>query len=66
MMGRLIMSLRNIFLFAASVIIGIACITTVSTGTFAGPAGLTRLDHSRHHHHHHHHHTVHHSGQVRH
>jgi hypothetical protein len=59
--GRLIMSLRIIFFLAASVIIGIACIATVSTETFARPAGLTRLDHS-----HHHHPTVHHSGQVRH
>lgn len=55
------MSLRIIFFLAASVIIGIACIATVSTETFARPAGLTRLDHS-----HHHHPTVHHSGQVRH
>ena len=53
------MSLRTIALIAASVIIGIACIATVSTDTFARPAGLTRLDYSRHHHH-----TVHHSGQV--
>jgi hypothetical protein len=53
------MSLRAIVLIAASVIVGIACIATVSTETFARPAGLTRLDHSRHHHH-----TVHHSGQV--
>ena len=55
------MSLRTIVSIAASVIIGIACIATVSTDTFARPAGLTRLDHSRVHHH-----TVHHSGQVRH
>jgi hypothetical protein len=55
------MSLRTIVLMAASVIVGIACIATVSTETFARPAGLTRLNHG-----HHHHHTVHHSGQVRH
>jgi hypothetical protein len=61
--GRLIMSPRISFFFAASVIIGIACIVTASTETFASPAGLTRLDHSRHYHHRY---TVHHSGQVRH
>jgi hypothetical protein len=56
------MSLRTIVLMAASVIVGIACIATVSTETFArSPSGLKRLDHGRHHHH-----TVHHSGQVRH
>jgi hypothetical protein len=53
------MSLRSIVLIAASVIIGIACIATVSTDTFARAAGVTRLDHSRHHHR-----TVHHSGQA--
>jgi len=53
------MSLRTIVLSAASIIIGIACIATVSTETFARPAGLTRLDHSRHHHR-----GIHHSGQV--
>jgi hypothetical protein len=54
------MSLRTIVLMAASVIIGIACIATVSTETFArSPSGLKRLDHS-----HHHHRGVHHSGQV--
>jgi hypothetical protein len=54
------MSLRTIVLTAASVIIGIACIAAVSTEAFARhPAGLTRLDHSRHHHR-----GVHHSGQV--
>ena len=57
------MSLRTIVLSAASIIIGIACIATVSTETFARPAGLTRLDHSRYYHHRY---TVHHSGQVRH
>jgi hypothetical protein len=54
------MSLRTIVSIAASVIIGIAFIATVSTDAFARPAGMTRL------HHHHHHHTVHHSGAVRH
>jgi len=53
------MSLRAIVLSAASVIIGIACIAVVSTETFARPAGLNRLDHSRHHHR-----GVHHSGHV--
>jgi hypothetical protein len=53
------MSLRAIVLSAASVIIGIACIAVISTETFARPAGMTRLDHSRHHHR-----GVHHSGQV--
>jgi hypothetical protein len=51
------MSFRTIVLIAASLIIGIA---TVSTETFARtPSGLKRLDHSRHHHR-----GVHHSGQV--
>lgn len=55
------MSFRTIALFAASVVIGIACITTFSTASFARtPAGMTRL-----HHHHHHHHGIHHSGQAR-
>jgi hypothetical protein len=58
---ELVMSLRTLVLIAASLIIGIACIVTVSTDTFARSAGMTRLSH-----HHHHHHTVHHSGQVRH
>lgn len=56
------MSLRITVLIAASVIIGIAGVVTVSTETSAAtaPAGTTRL------HHHHRHHGVHHSGQVRH
>ena len=58
---ELVMSLRTIVLIAASLIIGIACIATVSTDAFARSTGMTRLNH-----HHHHHHTVHHSGQVRH
>ena len=45
------MSLRTIVSIAASVIIGIACIATVSTDTFARDAGMTRLNHSRTHHH---------------
>jgi hypothetical protein len=57
----LTMSLRTIVLIATSVVIGIACIVTASTESFARtPAGTTRL-----HHHQHHHGTVHHSGQVR-
>jgi hypothetical protein len=48
---ELVMSLRTIVSIAASVIIGIACIATVSTDTFARDAGMTRLNHSRTHHH---------------
>jgi hypothetical protein len=48
---ELAMSLRTIVSIAASVIIGIACIATVSTGTFARDAGMTRLNHNRTHHH---------------
>jgi hypothetical protein len=56
------MSLRAVVLSAASVIIGIAFIATVSTATFARDAGMTRLNHSRHHHHHHQ--PAHHGGRV--
>lgn len=59
------MSLRTIASIAGSVIIAIACTTTVSIDAFAAPAGMTRLHHHHHHHHHHHGNTVHHSGQVR-
>ena len=45
------MSLRTIVSIAASVIIGIACIATVSTNTFARDAGMTRLNHNPTHHH---------------
>jgi hypothetical protein len=45
------MSLRTIVLIAASVIIGIACIATGSTSSFARDAQMTRLDHKRSHHH---------------
>jgi hypothetical protein len=57
---ELIMSFRTIVVIATSTIIGIACVVTVSTATFAAtaPAGTTRL------HHHHHHKGVHHSGHV--
>jgi hypothetical protein len=57
------MSLRLAILVAMTIVIG-ACITIVSTETFAAtaPAGTTRL----HHHKHHHHRGVHHSGQVQH
>jgi hypothetical protein len=48
---ELVMSLRTIVSTAASVIIGIACISTVSTDTFARDAGMTRLNHNRVHHH---------------
>lgn len=59
---ELAMSFRTIVSIAASVMIGIACVATVSTDTFAKsvPAGTTRLEHK-----HHYHHTVHHSGAVR-
>jgi len=40
---ELLMLLRTIASIAASVIIGVACIATVSTDTFAAPAGTTRL-----------------------
>jgi hypothetical protein len=46
-----IMSLRTTVLIAAAVIIGIACIATGSTDTFARDAQMTRLDHKRVHHH---------------
>lgn len=45
------MSLRTIVLLAASVIIGIACIATGSTATFARDAQMTRLHHKGAHHH---------------
>jgi hypothetical protein len=45
------MSLRTIVLIAASVLIGIVCMATGSTGTFARDAQMTRLDHKRVHHH---------------
>jgi hypothetical protein len=45
------MSLRSIVLLAASVVIGIACIVTVSTATFARDAQMTRLHHKGTHHH---------------
>jgi hypothetical protein len=57
--GGFEMSLRAIILSAASVIIGIAFIATVSTETFARDAGLLRLDHGRHHHQ-----PAHHGGRV--
>jgi hypothetical protein len=53
------MSLRAIILSAASVVIGIAFFSTVSTETFARDAGLLRLNHSRHHHQ-----PAHHGGRV--
>jgi hypothetical protein len=59
--GGFEMSLRAVILIAASVIIGIAFIATVSTETFARDAGMTRLNHSRHHHHHQ---PAHHGGRV--
>jgi hypothetical protein len=59
---ELVMSLRTIASIAGSVIIAIACTTTVSIDAFAAPAGMNRLHH---HHHHHHGNTVHPSGQVR-
>ena len=46
-----VMSLRTIVLIAASVIIGIACIATGSTDTFARDAQMTRLNHKGTHHH---------------
>jgi hypothetical protein len=55
------MSLRAVILSAASIIIGIALIATVSTETLARDAGMTRLHHSRHHHHHQ---PAHHGGRV--
>jgi hypothetical protein len=58
--GGIEMSLRAVILSAASVIIGIAFIATVSTETFARDAGMTRLNHSRHHHHQ----PAHHGGRV--
>jgi hypothetical protein len=58
--GGFEMSLRAVILSAASVIIGIAFIATVSTETFARDAGMTRLHHSRHHHHQ----PAHHGGRV--
>jgi hypothetical protein len=58
--GGFEMSLRAVILIAASVIIGIAFIATVSTETFARDAGMTRLNHSRHHHHQ----PAHHGGRV--
>jgi NADH:ubiquinone oxidoreductase subunit 5 (subunit L)/multisubunit Na+/H+ antiporter MnhA subunit len=45
------MSFRTIVLIAASVIVGIACIGTGSTGAFARDAQMSRLDHKRTHHH---------------
>ena len=45
------MSFRAIVLIAASVIIGIACIATGSTGTFARDAQMNRLHHKGTHHH---------------
>jgi hypothetical protein len=59
--GGFEMSLRAVILSAASVIIGVAFIATVSTETFARDAGMTRLNHSRHHHHHQ---PAHHGGRV--
>jgi hypothetical protein len=59
--GGFEMSLRAVILSAASVIVGIAFIATVSTETFARDAGMTRLNHSRHHHHHQ---PAHHGGRV--
>ena len=54
------MSFRTGVSIAASVVIGVACTGTFSTGVFARvAAGTTRL------HHHHHHGTVHRSGHVR-
>ena len=44
------MSLRTIVSIAASVVIGIACTATVSTGAFARSADMTRLHHSKSHH----------------
>jgi hypothetical protein len=44
------MSLRTIVLIAASFIIGIACIATGSTDTFARDAQMTRLHKGTHHH----------------
>lgn len=58
--GGFEMSLRAVILSAASVIIGIVFIATVSTETFARDAGMTRLNHSRHHHHQ----PAHHGGRV--
>jgi len=46
-----VMSLRTIVLIAASVVIGIACIATGSTDTFARDAQMTRLNHKGTHHH---------------
>jgi hypothetical protein len=48
---ELVMSIRTIVLIAASIVIGIACVATVSTDTFARDAAMTRLNHKRVHHH---------------
>jgi hypothetical protein len=45
------MSFRTIVLIAAAVIIGISCIVTGSTNTFARDAQMTRLHHKGTHHH---------------
>jgi hypothetical protein len=42
------MSLRTIVLIAASVIVGIACMATGSTETFARDAGMKRLNQGAH------------------
>jgi hypothetical protein len=45
------MSLRTIVLIAASLIIAVACVATVSTDTFARDAQMNRLHHKGTHHH---------------
>jgi hypothetical protein len=45
------MLLRTTVLIAAAVVIGIVCVATGSTASFARDAQMMRLDHKRGHHH---------------